>query len=109
MPLKDPKTANALVRGLVDAIQCPAFVASPSIGLVACNKAARSIKDQDLSEILMLDGQIIVVNGKNYKVISKKLNHKTDCILFELHDVSEPSDRLKFAGAVLDKALSGAF
>lgn len=108
MPLKDSKTATALVRGLVDAIQCPAFVASPSIGLVACNKAARGIKGQDLSAMQMLDGQIVDVSGKKYKVISKKLNHKTDCVLFELHDVSEASDRLKFAGAVLDKALSGA-
>lgn len=109
MPLKDPKTATALVKGLVDAIQCPAFVFSPSIGLVTCNKAAKSIKGQDLLSIQKLDGQVIDISGKKYRVISKKLNHKTDCILFEMHDVSEASDRLKFAGAVLDKALSGAF
>jgi hypothetical protein len=109
MPLKDPNTAIALVRGLVDAIQCPAFVTSPSNGLVTCNKAAKSIKGKNLSTIQMSDGQIVDISGKQYKVISKKLNHKTDCILFELHDVTDPAERLKFAGALLDKALSGAF
>lgn len=109
MPLKDHAIANALVRGLVDAIQCPAFVTSPSLGLVACNRAAKSIKDKDLSTIQMYDGKVIEANQKQYKVISKKLNHKTDCILFELHDVTDPTDRLKFAGSVLDKALNGAF
>lgn len=109
MPLKDPNTAYALVRGLVDAIQHPAFVISKSVGLVACNKSAKSIKGKDLSSLQMSDGQIVDIGDKQYRVISKKLNHKTDCVLFELHDVTDPAVRLKSAGALLDKALSGAF
>jgi len=109
MPLKDPDTAKALVKGLVDAIQCPAFIMSASQGMIASNKAARILKGQDISELQSMDGHVVRVSGKPYKVISKKLNHKTDCILFELHDVTEPAERIKFASTVLDKALSGAF
>jgi hypothetical protein len=109
MPLKDPDTAKALVKGLVDAIQNPAFVVSPTIGTVASNKLARNIQSKDLLHSTWNDGDIIESNGKQYRVVGKKLNHKTDCILFELHDITHAADRMKYAGSILDKAMGGAF
>jgi len=104
MPLNDPNTAIALVKGLVDAIQYPAFVTSPTFGVVACNKSAKSIKCPTNNEAWS-DGDVVDVSNKKYRVVRKKLNHKTDFILVELHSVTDLAERLKFAGDVLDKAL----
>lgn len=104
----DPNTARALVRGLVDAINYPAFVTSPTLGIVACNESAKALK-RDWLNNSWTDGDVVEISEKEFRVISTKLNHKTDCVLFELHDITGPQERLKFAGALLDKALSGAF
>ncbi|MBS1722288.1 MAG: hypothetical protein JSS66_04690 [Armatimonadetes bacterium] len=107
--LKSIGQVRALVHGLVDAIQHPAFIISPSQGFIVSNESAKSLRSKglDVQAQHWEDGQIAMCNEETYRTIGKRLNHKTDFILFELHNICSPLDRMRAANQVLDAMLQG--
>ena len=107
---ENTSAAIALVCGLVDVIPIPAFVTSPTIGFITSNKLAKRLAKSglDLYDSNIFDGQLLTHGNREYKVCSKKLNHRTDFVLNELHDVTTSVKRMQYAGMILSQAIEGA-
>lgn len=108
--LRNDNTALALVHGLIDILTCPSYVISPTYGFVAWNQAAKDLKKHgcNVQKLNLSDGDEIDCADKKYRLLKKPLNHKTDFVLCELHDVTSPAARIKYAGHMLDLAMEGA-